>query len=97
GIRDRNVTGVQTCALPILIRLEGLPQKAQFEYLQNKLPTSQRCELDLATPRSSFGDAWLSSFLDVAQLIQSAEQLRQKYRHSGKIGRASCRESGEEW
>lgn len=55
-----------------LIRLEGLPQKAQFEYLQNKLPTSQRCELDLATPRSSFGDAWLSSFLDVAQLIQSA-------------------------
>ena len=70
-----------------LIRLEGLPQKAQFEYLQNKLPTSQRCELDLATPRSSFGDAWLSSFLDVAQLIQSAEQLRQKYRHSGKATR----------
>ena len=40
-----------------LICLEGLPQKAQFEYLQSKLPASQRCQLDLATPRSSFGDA----------------------------------------
>ena len=67
-----------------LIRLEGLPQKAQFEYLQSKLPASQRCQLDLATPRSSFGDAWLSTFLDVAQLIHSAEQIRQRYWHSGK-------------
>lgn len=56
-----------------LIRLEGLPQKAQFEYLQKGLPASQRCGLDLATPRSSFGDVWLSAFLDVAQLIRDAE------------------------
>ena len=67
-----------------LIRLEGLPQKAQFEYLQKGLPASQRCGLDLATPRSSFGDVWLSAFLDVAQLIRDAEQIRQRYRHSGK-------------
>ena len=67
-----------------LIRLEGLPQKAQFEYLKKRLPTGQQCGLDLATPRSSFGDAWLSTFLDVAQLIRSAEQIRQRYRPSGK-------------
>lgn len=29
------------------IRLEGLTQKAQFEYLQKRLPTNQRCRLDL--------------------------------------------------
>ena len=67
-----------------LIRLEGLPQKTQFEYLQKRLPADQRCGLDLATPRSSFGDAWLSTFLNVAQLICDVEQIRQRYRHSGK-------------
>lgn len=66
------------------IRLEGLLQKAQFEYLQKRLPASQRCGLNLATPRSSFSDAWLSTFLDVVQLIRSDEQIRQRYRHSGK-------------
>ena len=35
-----------------LIHLEGLPQKAQFEYLQSKLPAIQRCQLDLQRPEA---------------------------------------------
>lgn len=68
-----------------LIRMDGLPQIAQLEYLRSHLPDSQRCSLDLATPRSVFGDAWLSTFLDVAQLIRNAKRIRQKFRHAGYV------------
>lgn len=68
-----------------LIRLEGLPQKAQLEYFRRHLPDSQRCSLDLATPRSAFGDVWLSAFLDVAQLICDAQMIRQRSHHSGNV------------
>lgn len=36
--------------------LEELPAKAQLEYLHNHLPDNQRLDLDLASPRSTFGD-----------------------------------------
>ena len=63
-----------------LINLQSLPQKAQLQYLRNHLPVSQICALDLTSPRSSVGDAWLSQFLDVSQLIRDAERIRSEYR-----------------
>src|SRR6266513_3646313 len=37
GIRARNVTGVQTCALPILVRISGLHQKQSHWTIENDL------------------------------------------------------------
>src|SRR5699024_12205847 len=34
GIRDRNVTGVQTCALPIFAASAGLPDRRAWEVLE---------------------------------------------------------------
>ena len=68
-----------------LIRLEALPQKAQLNYLRKHLPPSQSCGLDLTTPRSSNGDAWLYQFLDVAGLVHDATNIRNVYHHTGKV------------
>lgn len=68
-----------------LIHLEALPQKAQLEFLRNHLPPSQACGLDLTTPRSSNGDAWLYQFLDVARIIQDATNIRNMYQHTGEV------------
>jgi len=68
-----------------LIRLESLPQKAQHQYLRSHLPPDQSCALDLTSPRSKFGDAWLSQFIDVSQLIRDAERIRSEYRHTGNV------------
>src|SRR5699024_11739497 len=35
GIRDRNVTGVQTCALPIFIQAENIGQAFQYAHTGN--------------------------------------------------------------
>jgi len=67
-----------------LIRLESLPQKAQLDYLRTHLPSDQVCSLDLATPRSSFGDVWLTQFIDVARIIREATGIRETYKHSGE-------------
>lgn len=77
-----------------LIHLESLPQKAQLEYLRNHLPSSQSCDLDLTTPRSTHGDRWLYQFLDVAGLIHDVAYIRNTYHHTG-IVTARLRELAE--
>src|SRR5699024_11386624 len=52
GIRDRNVTGVQTCALPISTRVVSMPSKEWFahqgrEYREEVLPTSVRARVSI--------------------------------------------------
>ena len=62
-----------------LFRLEALPQNAQLQYLRNHLPSDQTCSMDLVSPRSSIGDAWLNQFLNIAQIIREADAIRQQY------------------
>src|SRR5690625_7000572 len=71
GIRDGHVTGVQTCALPILSARAGLAAAARREVVRR---SSDR------RPTRRSGAAPASSL---------------PVRCAGKIGRASCRESGE--
>ena len=68
-----------------LIRLEALPHNAQLKYMRCHLPDAQTCALDLTSPRSSFGDVWLSQFLDVSQLIRETERIQREYRHTGDV------------
>lgn len=68
-----------------LFRLEALTQNAQLQYIRNHLPAEQTCSMDLASLRSSVGDAWLSQFLNIAQIIREADAIRQQYRHTGTL------------
>src|SRR5690554_5840487 len=88
GIRDADVTGVQTCALPILIpeyknisvemetettRLEG-----QLSAMQEEL---QKFELDFE-----------NNFESYSAVQREAKQQEYATMQQRKIGRASCRE-----
>src|SRR5690348_5735025 len=88
GIRDGRVTGVQTCALPILdaveLHLRELTQ--QVRYLLELWPV----ELDVL-PRREVPVALVVLAHDVRQLAQ-LRRLEQAIRHGDEIGRASCRE-----
>ena len=68
-----------------LIRLEALSQNTQLRYLRTRIPEKQLCSLDLATPRSAFGDVWISQFLNVSDIIRQAENIRREYRTTGKV------------
>ena len=68
-----------------LIRLEALAQNAQLRYLRTRIPKKQQCSLDLATPRSAFGDVWIPQFINVADIIRQAERIRWEYRTTGKV------------
>lgn len=68
-----------------LFRLEALTQNAQFQYLRNHLPAEEICSMDLVSPRSSVGDAWLNQFLNIAEIIREADAIRQQYRHTGTV------------
>src|SRR5207249_9593965 len=93
GIRDRNVTGVQTCALPIL----GFLQRG--EYLDSRLPTlfihcrepkTLKCAGICQTRRL----VWTpQSRYCVLQYSRSAQNRCGSIQT--KIGRASCRERVE--
>src|SRR5699024_11396583 len=94
GIRDRNVTGVQTCALPILI------SDIAFAFLRpcgmRRLPPSaagwRACRMFLRSAliiiKMSYAD--FQSFLAVGRENVKIVKI------SVKIGRASCRERVEE-
>ena len=51
------------------IRLDCLPQHLQYQYLYSHLPETDICSVDLTSPRSALGNAWLDEFLDLASLI----------------------------
>src|SRR5699024_11506012 len=81
GIRDRNVTGVQTCALPILLsELHGLV-----------------LELGMTPLVETHSAAELETALEIgAQLVGvNARDLKTFELDREQIGRASCRERGE--
>src|SRR5207249_8558253 len=80
GIRDRNVTGVQTCALPIsgaLARQLRLPRRS----CRARAPGTRRChpprETSRRTPRAP---------------ARREPECQTRRRVDDQIGRASCRE-----
>src|SRR5699024_11860377 len=88
GIRDRNVTGVQTCALPIYAHVVS-----HVVTVSSRLP-GRVVEFDLIT-----GDQ-LTKDAKVAQLYAKPEKLKLKQieaqiASTQEIGRASCRERGQ--
>src|SRR5699024_11441452 len=79
GIRDRNVTGVQTCALPIWTL--AITNYGEMDVsIIDQLPAG----------RKPIQTKWLQSNQHAAAIHFLREQLKQ-----GEIGRASCRERGE--
>src|SRR5699024_11257661 len=92
GIRDRNVTGVQTCALPIsgsvVTRDDAVKIRAEegrriertdvSPFVRN-LPTGA----DTGDFRSDNASGSTSQAANICEAVE--------------IGRASCRESGESW
>src|SRR5207253_4842018 len=96
GIRDGHVTGVQTCALPILMR-KGIAAVAETHRFQR---------VEGAVSRFLIGDpkiAHLEAESDVFERCQPGQQLVVlKYdahlsTQVGEIGRASCRERVQSW
>src|SRR5260370_15152052 len=76
GIRDSSVTGVQTCALPILPRMA---QSGRFDYFETP---------EMQAIRLPFGDGDLVMEVLLPAKSSSLGALETAL----KIGRASCRE-----
>src|SRR5699024_12076159 len=84
GIRDRNVTGVQTCALPIL----------SMDYLFSRTDNPQG-KLYEYRPKIAAGSDEMKQFIEMCFDPQSPlnEKLKQTiFEMMNEIGRASCRE-----
>src|SRR5699024_11599352 len=88
GIRDRNVTGVQTCALPILNGNKMRAFLLDLSFLGWRI-------LNLFT-LGILRFVWINPYTETVwaevYAVLRAEAIRQGY---SKIGRASCRERGE--
>src|SRR5207249_7450832 len=85
GIRDRNVTGVQTCALPILrTRARALVDPEQIDM-----------ETSLAQTRAALAAAPLHPMPLFVLTHGRVDQPDTDPRINAEIGRASCRERGE--
>src|SRR5690606_39433984 len=78
GIRDFHVTGVQTCALPILNR--GLTHKGPFEVVKNGLQPHER--------QVVFEGLDPSNYFTVSALGKDKEVRRSEERRVGKECRA---------
>src|SRR5699024_11802435 len=94
GIRDRNVTGVQTCALPI-----SISGGASIETAQSETWTAKKYTGDTNTKITKFKRAIRSGATKTARLILEDASFKRKLTESDygrlEIGRASCRERGE--
>src|SRR5690606_40725344 len=89
GIRDFHVTGVQTCALPIL-RFTDANGSTLLEQDRGHTDISGRLRT-LPFGRSTAGGA------HVAFHESFAAPSDEVFAGFGEIGRASCRERGEMW
>src|SRR5207244_9272825 len=93
GIRDDLVTGVQTCALPISVAEPGMPAVAVVPALDPV--EGRRPRLLLGAERAPAEELLLERGVEaladgvVVAVAPRAHRLRE-------IGRASCRERGEE-
>ena len=67
------------------IRLDGLPQRLQYQYLYSHLPEQDICSVDLVSPRSALGTMWLDEYLDISSLIHDATLIRHNHHSTGKI------------
>src|SRR5699024_11431836 len=83
GIRDRNVTGVQTCALPIW------PDRATEAIRARHLPGSGVRRLPAPAGPGSPGEAGASPHRQ-----RGVQGVTGRKWTKGEIGRASCRERG---
>src|SRR5690606_41162247 len=88
GIRDFHVTGVQTCALPILImppneRLRGHRDEEAIRALTHPEPVPV-IEPDMA----------LQGIHHISGITDDIDRAHEFY-EAAQIGRASCRERGE--
>src|SRR5207248_4686019 len=91
GIRDRTVTGVQTCALPIYFH-----PAANVEKIRHGIPLD---DSDRAPWLAALRDSILKSKRERKNLVLACSALKRKYRDELRvdgvqfeIGRASCRE-----
>src|SRR5699024_11659751 len=89
GIRDRNVTGVQTCALPIY----------EFIVFRDRILTGDGGELKLDETEMFammlYKSVHLSDFEAIRMGTSNVDALYERGRQvvtENKIGRASCRE-----
>ena len=67
------------------IRLDALPIRLQYNYLYSHLPPEEKCSLDLVTPRSALGNAWLEEYLDISALIQEVAEIKRSFHGTGNI------------
>src|SRR5207249_8977391 len=91
GIRYRNVTGVQTCALPIFeVKGASCPGEVRGGNGTGRLPNQLRSgkRVILQVFPSSRGRTWHEP------LYNRFDPSRRGWLRRSKIGRASCREGG---
>src|SRR5207249_6667668 len=91
GIRDRNVTGVQTCALPIYANTQA---GSEFGGFGGLFKLSQRRPSDNTGTLTLFflGDVDHTSFDNLAFWTEDLLVAVEDRGDSLQIGRASCRE-----
>src|SRR5207249_7171685 len=87
GIRDRNVTGVQTCALPICTTTRWDTRRAAWTCCPTSAPRSEAVA-GIAARRGARRAAGAGP----CRLQRAAEERRRDRRLAHQIGRASCRE-----
>src|SRR5699024_11580982 len=83
-IRDRNVTGVQTCALPILSLLRTMLQNPNVVAVKNSSMPTQDIQM--------FKDAGIAARGEGGFVVFNGPD--EQFVSGLEIGRASCRESG---
>src|SRR5699024_12109471 len=92
GIRDRNVTGVQTCALPIFETVQ-----IHLSDMYKESAAAKAFVLDAARAGAS-GDTDALAKILAARIVASEAAIESgKIAMRVEIGRASCRERVERW
>src|SRR5207253_4534307 len=91
GIRDGHVTGVQTCALPILSKLRRKRHLASEEFTYLRARTTRIPKITLTSP-----SLW-ANFWSVQRSRSAYPTLDSFLADVVEIGRASCRERVWRW
>src|SRR5207249_8161449 len=96
GIRDRNVTGVQTCALPIFKDGKLEERDVEVEVQQEGFPM-----LEMMQPPQGMEGTDMNLTEWLKEMLPKKKKRRTVHLHEARrilieIGRASCRERVEE-